>query len=108
MKTIHSTTIVGTCPLGCADIYHAEFHVDGPNVTPVENIQAVINELTKQPIYQEALTQALANRVGCKVVTRGRHMSFETTCEVDPPSVSDWRSRLPNLGACTPPIDEQS
>lgn len=83
MKTIHRTTIVGSCPLGCVDVYTAEFHVTG-GVLPVEQIQEAINAETKEPVYQENLTKRLADRLGVTVVTFGTHSRFQTECRVEP------------------------
>lgn len=87
MLTIHRTTIVGECPLGCIDIYEAEFHVVS-RVIEVGDIADAIREATEEPIYQEDLTQLLANNLGCKVVTRGMHtqkqVNFSSTCEAEP------------------------
>ena len=82
-RVTHRTTIVGKCPHGCQDIYQAEFHVDHRVIT-IESIQEAIDTTTEKPIYQEDLTQALANKVGCKVITKGSHGRFETTCVSDP------------------------
>lgn len=81
--TIHRTTIVGKCPHGCPDIYAAEFHVGG-NLVTVERIQDAIDHYTSEPIYQEDLTQRLADALACSVVTVGAHGRFETTCNAMP------------------------
>lgn len=82
MKTVHRTTIVGKCPHGCPDVYSAEFHVVDRVIT-VESIQAEIDAATAEPVYQETLTQRLANAVGCNVVTLGTHGRFETECRAE-------------------------
>lgn len=64
-------------------MYEAEFHVPDVVVT-VETIQAEIDAATAEPIYQEHLTQRLANRIGCNVVTVGTHGRFETECRAEP------------------------
>jgi|APGre2960657404_1045060.scaffolds.fasta_scaffold48272_5 hypothetical protein len=79
MTTIHRTTVVGQCPLGCADIYEVEFHVANKTI-PVETIQAEIDKATQSPIYQEDLTSRLASALRCTVVTRGTHSRFRTEC----------------------------
>lgn len=83
IKTIHRTTIVGKCPHGCADVYEAEFHVENRIVT-VETILSEIVLVTREPIYQESLTQMLADHLGCHVVTVGVHGQFTTECRADP------------------------
>ena len=84
LTTTHTTTIVGRCPLGCADTYYAEFAVAGATVLPVEAIDAAIADLTAEPAYQEDLTRRLAARLGCAVVTRGTHGRFATECRAVP------------------------
>ncbi len=81
--TVHRTTIVGKCPHGCPDVYEAEFHIENRVVT-VESIQAEIDRATEAPIYQESLTQTLADRIGCPVVTSGAHGRFMTECRAVP------------------------
>ena len=82
-KTVHRTTIVGKCPHGCADVYEAEFHVENRVIT-VESIQAEIDRATQEPIYQESLTQTLADRLGWQGVTSGMHGRFGTECRAEP------------------------
>ena len=82
-KTVHRTTIVGECPRGGTDVYEVEFHVDNLVIT-VESIQAEIDRATQEPIYQESLTQTLADRLDCQVVTSGRHGRFVTESRADP------------------------
>lgn len=81
--TVHRTTIVGRCPHGCADVYAAEFHA-GDRLVRVEDIQAAVDKLTAEPVYQEDLTQRLADAVGCRVVTVGPHGRCVTTCSAGP------------------------
>ena len=84
VETVHTATIVGKCPLGCPDLYAAEFRVSGPTVLPVEEIDAAIAAPTAEPVYQEDLTRRLAARLGCVVVTRGAHGRFATECRAVP------------------------
>lgn len=83
MITRHRTTVVGKCPHGCADVYEAEFEI-ADRVITVESIQSEIDAATAEPIYQESLTQRLADRVGCVVTTTGTHGRFLTTCRAEP------------------------
>lgn len=83
MKTIHRTIIVAKGPHLATDVYNAEFHVDNQTIT-VEDIQLEIDEVTAEPIYQEQLTQKLADGLGCVVVTYGTHSKFFTTCTAEP------------------------
>lgn len=83
MKTVHRTSIASRCPHGGGDAYQAEFHVEG-RLLAVEIIQAAIEEATREPVYQEVLTQMLANRLHCIVVTLGVHGRFQTECTAEP------------------------
>lgn len=82
MRTVHRTFIVSRCPLGCMDCYETEFHTD--RLVMVESIQSHIDGLTKEATTQEELTQALADRTECRVVTKGTHSRFLTECEAEP------------------------
>jgi len=82
MKTIHRTTISAQCPHGHADLYDVEFHT--ACLVLVESLQKAIDESVGTPAYQEELTIKLAEKSGCHVVTRGRHLKFETECTADP------------------------
>lgn len=64
-------------------MYKAEFHVEG-KVIAVERINEVIASETSVPLYQEVLTQVLANKLQCKVVTFGNHLHFTTECVSEP------------------------
>lgn len=83
MNTIHRTSISSRCPHGGGDYYTAEFNV-GTRFVAVETIQKAIDALTLQPIYQEELTQLLANELKCGVITRGTHGKFSTECHAWP------------------------
>jgi hypothetical protein len=45
---------------------------------PVEDILAVAERLTAEPIFQEELTVKLASRLGAEVTTVGVHSGVET------------------------------
>lgn len=92
MTTTHRTTIVGRCPHGCPDVYEAEFTAAGEAVVRVEDIQAAIDRLTAEPVYQEDLTRRLAAATGCRVRTVGSHGRFVTTCEAAPQTASTDQS----------------
>jgi GTP cyclohydrolase I len=55
------------------DCYRAWIYLED-RVVPVEKIHALIEELTQKPIFQEELTQALADRLEATVKTRGCHV----------------------------------
>ena len=84
MTTVHSTQFFGKCPLGCVDIYFAEFTVisfgAGARVLMVEDIQHQIDRLTETECTQEQLTYSLASALNCRVKTTGTHSRFQTVC----------------------------
>jgi GTP cyclohydrolase I len=85
MKTRHRITVFATCPVdGSADIYQADVFTDG--VVFCEEIQDAAKALCREPKTQERLTQELANRLKCRVRTRGAHCRgiVETVCVCEP------------------------
>jgi hypothetical protein len=75
MKVRHKTTLHATCPVnGAADLYDCWVYVEGRVLTCEEIFEAAA-ELTREPVFQEKLTQALADRLGARVKTEGRHVS---------------------------------
>jgi len=69
----HTLQAKGTCPNnGLPDHYRIAVYTTG--VLFCEMIAAAVDELLAEPTYQEAFTQALADRLGGKVSTRCRHL----------------------------------
>ena len=83
ISTTHTLQFSGRCPLGPEDHYEASIHA-GPRFIEAGFISKLVSELTSQPIYQEHLTQQLADRLCCRVVTQTRHGRVSTTCVADP------------------------
>ena len=74
MLVRHILTAVGECPNnGLADRYRISVYAAG--LLQCEEVAATVDQLLAAPCYQEAFTQALANRLGCKVRTRCRHLA---------------------------------
>jgi hypothetical protein len=72
MKVRHRLIVRATCPVnGDRDRYLCWVTLD--RVVKVEDIWQLVEELTQKPIFQEDLTQALADRLGAPVKTRGTH-----------------------------------
>lgn len=72
MKVCHRIKIKSICPVnGDADHYTAYCYTSG--LLYCEKIVAARDDLTTKPVTQEVLTQALADRLGCKVRTVGTH-----------------------------------
>jgi hypothetical protein len=72
----HTTIITGKCPHGCPDVYKATFETE--RLIPVEVIQAAITCYTLAPVYQEDLTERLAECLQCRVTLKGGHGEFVT------------------------------
>jgi hypothetical protein len=80
MRVRHSLTVLSACPVdGQRDVYEVEVEVDF--VLPVEHILAAVSRLTKEALFQEALTERLARELGARVRTIGTHSGVKTVCE---------------------------
>ena len=74
MMARHRLWIDSSCPVdGAADRYECVVDVSG-RVVKCEEIVEAVEVLTKKPIFQEGLTQALADRLNATVVTKGTHV----------------------------------
>ncbi len=79
--TEHRLTIEAKCPKdGSTDTYNT--YVRTSAILAVETIIAEAKEIGSDPIYQEELTRALAERVpgAVEVETHGIHSGVYTTC----------------------------
>ena len=73
MKVRHHIEVRSTCPVnGDADRYDAFVYIED-RVLKCEDVAEAVADLTRGPVYQENLTQALADRLQAKVKTVGRH-----------------------------------
>lgn len=76
MKVRHQMGFRCKCPVdGKVDYYVASFYVR--RLLKCEDIAQAVAALTREAAYQECLTQALANRLDCKVKTVVRHRAGE-------------------------------
>jgi hypothetical protein len=82
MNVRHRVRLHTTCPVnGDPDHYTCDvFVTDG--LLYCEAVLAAAAEVTGRPVTQEDLTQGMADRLGCKVRTRGTHCQgrVETVC----------------------------
>lgn len=70
----HTLTAIGTCPNnGLIDEYTVQVYTT--RVLFCEDIAAAVDELLSRPCHQESFTQALANRLRCRVRTCCRHLA---------------------------------
>jgi GTP cyclohydrolase I len=90
VRTRHHIVIRSTCPVDhTSDQYDAYVYVNS-QVLACEEVAAAVEALTQEPVFQERLTQDLADRLGCRVKTKGRHVAggIETTCVCEPRAVA--------------------
>jgi GTP cyclohydrolase I len=81
----HRLLIEATCPVdGRPDRYRCWVRVD--RTLPVEKIEEAVAAYTRRPVYQEALTAALAFVLDAEVVTVGHHAEgrVRTLCRCTP------------------------
>lgn len=85
MRTLntYSLNIHARCPAdGTLDLY--DLVVEGPEMLAVETLLEIVRELTDEPIYQEDLTERLAERLaGWKVTLRGDHSRVRVWSEAE-------------------------
>lgn len=80
MKVTHEVKVYGHCPVdGKNDSY--DVTISTMKLLKVENILSAINGLN-WPLFQETMTQQLADALGCHVKSVGYHSGIKTTCEV--------------------------
>lgn len=85
MKVTHSFTQVGRCPAnGGWDSYLVTVTTD--RTVSVEEVLAAARAcfLDAGPVFQEAATQALADALGCAVMTQGQHGPVDTCVSCEP------------------------
>jgi heterodisulfide reductase subunit C len=77
MLVEHRLEIVAVCPVDkLPDVYACIVRCS--RVVKVEDILAAVEIVTKEPAYQETLTQELHRRLACEVETTGWHSGVLT------------------------------
>ena len=80
MKVTHEVKVYGHCPVdGKNDSY--DVTISTMKLLKVEDILSAINGLN-WPLFQETMTQQLADALGCHVRSVGYPSGIKTTCEV--------------------------
>lgn len=85
MKVEHAFTMIARCPMNnLQDVYEVTFRMD--KVLPVERILGHIGGLVGVKLFQEEITQSLADTFECEVETTGVHSNVKTrvVCEPQP------------------------
>lgn len=86
MLVRHRIVIRSKCPVdGADDTYVCDTYPT--SLLKCEDVRDAVAELTAGPVFQEMLTAQLAERLGCKVRTRGTHC----------------RGRVETVVVCLPP-----
>lgn len=79
MLVHHTLTAPSLCPInGARDVYEVTLQLT--ELVPVETILAKVADFATLRIYQEDLTQALADAFNCTVESVGFHSGVTTRC----------------------------
>lgn len=81
MKATHVLSAIAPCPSGLQEHDYYRIEVEADRMIRVEEIEAAVDELTTEPVFQEDLTEALADRLGAVVRTLGKHNKTLTEVE---------------------------
>lgn len=77
MRVEHAFTMIARCPMNnLQDVYDVTFRMD--KVLPVERILGHIGGLVGVKLFQEEITQSLADTFECEVETVGVHSNVKT------------------------------
>ena len=80
MKITYEIEVRGLCPVDLSfDVYQVK--ISSMKIVKVEDIISVINVL-QWPLYQEEMTQQLAEKLKCSVCSVGYHSGVKTIVEV--------------------------
>lgn len=81
MVVTHRLRIEARCPVNSSVVDVYDLIVRTARTIKVEDIYKAVEENTKEPIFQEDLTDRLFRALGCEVSTVGKHSGVETTVE---------------------------
>lgn len=85
MITEHRLTALSRCPVDTlvVDVYDVVVRCRD-RIVPVERILEEVALVQALALYQEDVTQRLADRLEVEVETRGWHSGVETVCKASP------------------------
>lgn len=98
MTATHAFTLGAVCPVN-GDNDHYECRVTVRRAVTCEEVQAVAAGVAGRTLYQEELTQRLADRLAAEVTTVGWHRAGDTTLTVTCTPNREWPAWLTRL--CT-------
>ena len=83
MKVIYELQACAPCPVASAtDVYQLTVRSD--HMIEVERINAAVERLTKEAIFQEDLTELLAKMLDATSESIGWHSGVKVTCTSEP------------------------
>ena len=94
MKVEHTFTMFAKCPMNnLQDVYEVTFRMD--KVLPVERILGHIGGLVGVKLFQEEITQSLADSFECEVESSGVHSGIKTRVICTPQPVPPKKETEP-------------
>jgi hypothetical protein len=84
MQVKHLEIIHARCPMEPAVFDYYEVAVEADRTIDVESIRAALVHVAGEIIFQEALTQRLADAINAKVTTSGLHRTTRTEVACTP------------------------
>jgi hypothetical protein len=81
MLVKHYLTITAKCPINPGTMDRYDAIIECSLMLSVERILEEIEKFRELEIYQERLTESLAETLGAKVTTTGFHSGVKTVCE---------------------------
>lgn len=83
MLVEHTLTVCARCPVNeLRDVYEVTFRLN--RLIKVEELLTITGEYSGKKIFQEELTQAMADRLQCIVESRGTHSGVKTKVICEP------------------------
>lgn len=79
MIVLYELHIRCKCPVNNGEDEY-KLSLESAHMIEVETILAAVTQLTTAPVYQEALTEGLAEKLNAAIITVGYHSGVKTTC----------------------------
>ena len=79
IRVEHTLSVLARCPVNeSRDVYETTFRLD--KLVKVETLIEQCRGFQDKKLFQEELTELLAQAFGCEVETRGIHSGVKTVC----------------------------